>query len=96
MIGNATKEQVLRQAGAQHASKLLIAIPEGFEGGVIAQRAKELNPSLLIIARAHSDDEVSHLRRLGATHVVMAERETAARMFALAAEPQAPAATDHE
>ena len=84
--GNATGPEVLRTAGVEKASKLLIAIPEGFEGGVIAERARSLNPDLPIIVRAHSDDEVAHLQRLGARHVVMGERETAARMFDLAAE----------
>lgn len=81
--GNATQEGTLRNAGIEHASKLLIAIPEGFEGGVVAERARALNPELPIIARAHSDAEVEFLSRLGATHVVMGERETAARMIQL-------------
>ena len=84
--GNATRTEVLRTAGIEKASKLLIAIPEGFEGGAIAERARALHPGLPIIARAHSDEEVAHLERLGARHVVMGERETAARMFSLAAE----------
>ena len=84
VVGNATKEQVLRQAGTKDASKLLIAIPEGFEGGVIAERARAINPELPIIARAHSDQEVEQLLRLGADHVVLGERETAAGMVRIA------------
>ena len=82
--GNATDAPTLRAAGIERAAKLLIAIPEGFEGGAIAERARRLNPALKIIARAHSDAEVAHLERLGADEVVMAERETARRMFELA------------
>ena len=97
VLGNATQPRVLHEAGIEHASKLLIAIPEGFECGAIAERARELNPKLPIIARAHSDEEVEHLRSLGAQHVVMAERETAKRMFTLAAEVGAAAApTENE
>ena len=81
--GNATDEAVLRRAGIDQASKLLIAIPEGFEGGAIAERARRLNPALKIIARAHSDAEVAHLERLGADEVIMGERETAKQMFQL-------------
>ncbi len=91
VIGNATREQVLRHAGAQDASKLLIAIPEGFEGGVIAERARAINSELPIIARAHSDEEVDHLRRLGANHVVLGERETAAGMVRVAKQVANPA-----
>jgi len=80
IVGDATKECVLRQAGLDEASTLLIAIPEGVEAGAIVRRARAINPKLVIVARAHSDEEVDDLVRRGADHVVMAERETAARM----------------
>jgi CPA2 family monovalent cation:H+ antiporter-2 len=91
VLGNATQEATLRTAGIEHASKLLIAIPEGYEGGVVAERARTLSPTLSIIARAHSDDEVDHLSRLGADQVVMGERETAAKMVLLARQTSAVA-----
>jgi CPA2 family monovalent cation:H+ antiporter-2 len=91
--GNATDPSVLQAAGIADAAKLLIAIPEGFEGGAVAERARRLNAALTIVARAHSDAEVAHLERLGADRVVMGERETADRMFQLASAPSpAPAA----
>ena len=80
IVGDATKESILRQAGLDEASTLLIAIPEGIEAGAIVRRARAINPRLVIVARAHSDEEVADLVRRGADHVVMAERETAARM----------------
>ncbi|WP_411340173.1 YbaL family putative K(+) efflux transporter [Sphingopyxis sp. J-6] len=80
IVGNAASESVLRQAGLDTASTLLIAIPEGVEAGAIVRRARAINPKLVIVARAHSDEEVNDLVRRGADHVVMAERETAARM----------------
>jgi CPA2 family monovalent cation:H+ antiporter-2 len=80
IVGDATKESVLRQAGLDEASTLLIAIPEGVEAGAIVRRARAINPKLVIVARAHSDEEVDDLVRRGADHVVMAERETATRM----------------
>ena len=80
IVGDATKESILRQAGLDEASTLLIAIPEGVEAGAIVRRARAINPKLVIVARAHSDEEVADLVRRGADHVVMAERETASRM----------------
>ncbi len=80
IVGDATKESILRQAGLEDASTLLIAIPEGIEAGAIVRRARAINPRLVIVARAHSDEEVNDLVRRGADHVVMAERETASRM----------------
>ena len=85
IAGDATQEGVLRAAGIERATSLLVAIPEGYEGGVILERVRALNPDVPAIVRAHSDDEVAHLERLAARHVVMGERETAARMFDLAA-----------
>lgn len=83
--GNATDPDVLWNAGISEASMLLIAIPEGFEAGGIAARARALNPGLKIIARAHSDAETDHLIARGADHVIMGEREIAKRMLDLAA-----------
>jgi len=80
IVGNAASESVLRQAGLDTASTLLIAIPEGIEAGAIVRRARAINPKLVVVARAHSDEEVADIVRHGADHVVMAERETAARM----------------
>lgn len=80
IVGDATKESILRQAGLEDASTLLIAIPEGVEAGAVVRKARAINPKLVIVARAHSDEEVADLVRRGADHVVMAERETAARM----------------
>jgi len=48
---------------------------------VVAQ-ARALNPDLLIIARAHSEGEIDHLRKHGATKVVMGEHEIAKAMVA--------------
>ena len=85
VIGNAADPRVLAEAGIDHAAKLIVAIPEGFEGGAIAERARRLNPEIVIFARAHSDEEVAHLERLGVDHVVMGEREIARAILGLAA-----------
>ncbi|QZP08046.1 YbaL family putative K(+) efflux transporter [Caenibius sp. WL] len=85
IVADATAPNVLERAGIEAASTLLIAIPEGVEAGVIVARARQINPRLRIIVRAHSDEEMQHLGQHGADQVVMGERETALRMAALAA-----------
>ena len=55
------------------------------------ERARALNPAIRVIARAHSDAEVQHLEKLKVAHVVMGEREIAARMLELAAQEAAEA-----
>ena len=81
--GSALEDRYLQAAGVAEARRLLIAVPEGFEGGAIHDHARRLNPGLQVIARAHSDAEVAHLEGLGVPHVVMGERELAAKMLAL-------------
>ncbi len=83
VIGNATAPHVLREAGIADATRLVIAIPEGFEAGAIAERARKANPDITILARAHSDAEVEHLQKLGVDQIVMGEREIARRLLEL-------------
>ena len=44
------------------------------------QQARAANPTLDILARAHSDAAVDHLNKLGANLVVLGESEIADRM----------------
>jgi CPA2 family monovalent cation:H+ antiporter-2 len=59
-----------------------VAIPDAFEGGQVVAQARELNPALAVIARAHSQGEIEHLMKHGATKVVMGEHEIAKAMIA--------------
>ena len=56
-------------------------MPDAFEAGAIVEQARAANPALPIIARAHSDAELQHLTRLGATQTVIGERELALEML---------------
>jgi len=85
--GNALDPAALEAAGIERASKLLIAIPEGFEGGAVIEGVRKIRPDIAIVARAHSDAEVAHLEAAGAGEVVMGEREIASRMLSLCANP---------
>ena len=87
IVGNAADPAILTRAGIERAAMLIVAIPEGYEAGGIVERGQALNPHLTIIVRAHSDEEVAHLERVGARHVIMGEREIAGRMLDLIAPP---------
>jgi K+:H+ antiporter len=80
--GNAADPDVLRAANLPAARCLLVAIPDAFEGGQVVAQARERNAALPIIARAHSEAEIEHLKKHGATVVVMAEHEAAKAMLA--------------
>ena len=70
-------EAVLAEARPATAQMALIAIPNAFEAGEIVERLREANPSISIMARAHSDAGVRYLIERGADGAVMAERELA-------------------
>ena len=80
--GNAAAPEIVRAANLPAARCLLVAIPDAFEGGQVVEQGRKLNPALTIVARSHSEDESEHLRRHGASAVVMSEHETAKAMVA--------------
>ncbi|HEX2761615.1 MAG TPA: cation:proton antiporter, partial [Rhizomicrobium sp.] len=79
--GNAARDDVLAAANLPAAKLLFVAIPEAFEAGQIVQQARRANPGLPIVVRAHFDAEADHLLSLGASKVVMGEREIAMAML---------------
>jgi CPA2 family monovalent cation:H+ antiporter-2 len=81
ITGNAAQPEVLKLANPADAHYLVVAIPDAFEAGQIVQQARKANPSIQIIARAHSDAEVEHLTGLGADIAIMGEREIARGMI---------------
>ena len=81
ILGRAEAIGVLESVNVAEARLLICAIPHVFEAGQVIERARVLNPSLRIVARAHSDAEVEHLARHGADLVIMGEREIARRMI---------------
>jgi len=86
--GNAAAPEMLEAAEIASARGLLVAIPDAFEGGQIVAKARALNAKLPIIARAHSTEEVAHLKSNGADVVIMGEDEIARAMIArIGAEP---------
>jgi len=95
ITGNAADPELARAANYPAARCLLVAIPDGFEGGQVVEQAHAVNPTLPIIARAHSEEEIEHLKRHGATKVIMGEHLIAYAMIedARAPIPASPASS---
>jgi CPA2 family monovalent cation:H+ antiporter-2 len=89
--GNAARADMLAAANLPGARVLFVAIPQAFEAGQIVEQARRANPDLPIVARAHFDGEVDHLLALGASKVIMGEREIAASMVSWATQEFVPA-----
>ncbi|CAO3428091.1 cation:proton antiporter domain-containing protein [Azospirillum doebereinerae] len=83
LFGNAADPLILQAANLATARRLIVVIPNAFECGQVVEQARVANPTLEILARAHSDAEVEHLRKCGATHTIMGEREIARAMLRL-------------
>jgi CPA2 family monovalent cation:H+ antiporter-2 len=79
--GNAADPELAQAANYLAARCLLVAIPDGFEGGQVVEQARKINPNLPIVARSHSEEETSHLMRHGATKVIMGEQLIAHEMI---------------
>lgn len=75
--GSAAADRVLAEAHPERAKIAVLAIPQPLEAGEAIAKLRALNPSLTLLARAHSDAEVRHLLEHGADGAVMAERELA-------------------
>ncbi|MBL6454604.1 NAD-binding protein [Belnapia sp. T6] len=79
--GNAADPEVLAAANLPATRRLFVTVPERLEAGQAVQQARAENPELKNHARAHSEASVSHLQRLGANRVIMAEWKATHRML---------------
>lgn len=77
VLGNAANHDTLALARLDCARWLLVTTPNGYESGEIISFARSQRPDLIIIARAHYDDEADYITEHGANKVVMGEREIA-------------------
>lgn len=67
---DATKDEVLHQAGISKAKGLIASLPGDAENVFVTLTAKELNPNIIIVARAEVAESKSKLIRAGADKVV--------------------------
>lgn len=70
VVGDATQEEVLQQAGVERARGLVAALETDADNVLAVLTARALNPNLLIVARATDEEAESKLRRAGADRVV--------------------------
>ncbi|WP_369310283.1 YbaL family putative K(+) efflux transporter [Providencia rettgeri] len=83
ILGNGANKEIISLARIECAKTLLLTIPNGYEAGEIVATAKEMNPDVTVIVRAHYDDEVSFIKERGADHIIIGEHEIAKSMATL-------------
>jgi voltage-gated potassium channel len=92
--GEASDEQLLRQAGIERARALLACVDSDAENVFITLGARELRPDLTIVARASGEESEPKLRRAGARRVVSPYRSSGSEMARLALHPQVAGVVD--
>lgn len=70
IVGNASEDAVLIQAGIERASGLCACLPQDADNVFVTLTARTLNPNLTIIARANTQENERKLRIAGADHVI--------------------------
>jgi CPA2 family monovalent cation:H+ antiporter-2 len=77
IYGDASRPEVLAEAGATRAANLILTSGTGSLDEEIIRRAKELNPGIHVLARTQYVRELPKLQRAGAEDVFAAEGEVA-------------------
>jgi voltage-gated potassium channel len=85
--GNATEDEVLKNAGIERARGLIAALPDDASNVFVVLTAREMNASLKIISRASNDASENKLKRAGADNVIMPDKIGGTHMAALITKP---------
>jgi voltage-gated potassium channel len=70
VMGDATRDETLRQAGIEKASGLMVCSGNDSDNLFIVLSAKSLNPNLFIVSRSIDPENEAKMRRAGADKVV--------------------------
>lgn len=75
ILGNAINPQVLQALSPATATAAIVAIPSSLEASEVIETLRAMNPTLSIVARAHSEAALKMYLANGADAAVLAERE---------------------
>jgi CPA2 family monovalent cation:H+ antiporter-2 len=75
VVGNGANEAVLQRLNLPEAWLLVVADPDPVLAELAVRRAREINPSLAVIARAIGEEHSRRLQSAGAREVVVAQQE---------------------
>jgi len=85
--GDATSDEILKEAGIEHARGLVAALGSDIDNTYITLSARGLYPGLFITARASDTEAGAKLKRAGADRIVSPNTIGARRMAMLALRP---------
>ena len=87
VLGDATSDDVLRRAGIERASTLVIAIGSSVDNLYITLSARDFKSDLFIVSRADESESIPKLHQVGADRVVNPYEIGGYRMASLATQP---------
>ncbi|MFH0896259.1 MAG: NAD-binding protein [Bacteroidota bacterium] len=85
--GDATRDEVLKLAGIDHACTLISCLPNDADNVFVVLTAKVINPKIHVISRASDDHSEIKLKHAGADQVIMPEKIGGAHMASLVLKP---------
>lgn len=74
IIGDATTDEILLEAGIMEAKAIINALPNDADNLYVSITAKSLNPNVMIISRASTESAERKLKAVGVSHVIMPEK----------------------
>ncbi|MDQ0287035.1 voltage-gated potassium channel [Desulfofundulus luciae] len=86
---DATEDETLKAAGVERARSLIAALPHDPDNILIAMAAKDLNPSIRVVARADRPENIKRLKRAGADWVTAVGVPGGTRLALAALKPAA-------
>lgn len=89
VLGEATEEKTLENAGLMRARSLVTAIPNDAENVFITLTAHQMAPKVQIIARAEQPSTQKKLKQAGASHIVLPAAIGAHRIVSILTNPSA-------
>ncbi|MCB9949460.1 MAG: potassium channel protein [Planctomycetaceae bacterium] len=87
VVGDATDDAVLEQAGISRAQSLATTLPTDADNVYVVLSARMLSPKVQIVARASDDSAVQKLTRAGASRVISPFSSGATKMARLMLNP---------
>jgi len=85
--GDATVDHTLEEAGVNRAKGLISCLSADTDNLFVCLSAKDLNPDLVVVARAYEEETMSKMYRAGADQVVSPNVSSAIRMASVMLRP---------
>lgn len=87
VVGDATHDEILIEAGIEKAKSLITTLPSDSNNLFVVLSARSINQKLKIISRASEDNSDKKLRIAGADNVIMPDKIGGAHMASLVMKP---------